>query len=49
MYTSFIKLKAVKYRKLRNVYPHLPLHYAYVARQDAFTRAKSFLKLKRRV
>ncbi|MEM1596188.1 MAG: transposase [Desulfurococcaceae archaeon] len=46
--TSFTKLKALKYRELRNTYPHIPSHYAYTACQDACTRAKSFLKLKKR-
>jgi len=45
---SFTKLKALKYRELRNTYPHLPSHYAYTACQDASTRARSFLKLKKR-
>jgi len=44
---SFIRLKALRYREMRNLYPHLPSHYAYTACQDAFTRAKSFMKLKR--
>ncbi|WP_434730869.1 transposase [Thermogladius sp. KZ2Tp1] len=43
---SFTKLKASKYRELRNLYPHLPSHYAYTVCQDASTRAKSFLKLR---
>ncbi|MEM2208284.1 MAG: hypothetical protein QXG17_06300 [Sulfolobales archaeon] len=46
--TSFTKLKVLKYRELRNTYPQLPSHYAYTACQDACTRAKSFLKLKKR-
>jgi len=45
---SFAKLKALKYRELRALYPHLPSHYAYTACQDASARAKSFLRLKRR-
>jgi len=45
--TSFTRLKALKYRELRNQYPHLPSHYVYTACQDASTRAKSFLKLKK--
>ena len=44
---SFTKLKALKYREMRNLYPHLPSHYVYTACQDASTRAKSFLRLKR--
>lgn len=45
---SFTKLKALKYRELRALYPHLPSHYAYTACQDASTRAKSFLRLKKK-
>ena len=46
--TSFTKLKALKYRELRAIYPQLPSHYAYTACQDASTRAKSFLRLKKK-
>jgi IS605 OrfB family transposase len=46
--TSFIRLKALKYRELRSLYPQLPSHYAYTTCQDVSTRAKSFLKLKKR-
>ncbi len=46
--TSFVKLKALKYRELRGLYPHLPSHYAYTACQDASTRAKSFARLKKK-
>jgi IS605 OrfB family transposase len=46
--SSFTKLKALKYRELRNLYPQLPSHYAYTACQDASARAKSFLRLKKR-
>jgi len=45
---SFTRLKALKYRELRALYSQLPSHYAYTACQDASTRAKSFLRLKRR-
>jgi len=45
---SFTKLKALKYRELRALYPHLPSHYAYTACRDASTRAKNFLRLKKR-
>lgn len=45
---SFTRLKALKYRELRNLYPQLPSHYAYTACQDAAARAKSFLRLRRR-
>ncbi|MEM1608968.1 MAG: transposase, partial [Ignisphaera sp.] len=44
---SFTKLKALKYREMRNLYPQLPSHYAYTACQDASMRVKSFLKLKK--
>jgi len=44
---SFTKLKALKYREMKNLYPHLPSHYVYTACQDATTRVKSFLKLKK--
>jgi len=43
---SFVKLKALKYREIRSMYPHLPSHYAYTTCQDASTRAKSFLELR---
>jgi transposase len=46
--TSFTKLKALKYRELRSLYPQLPSHYAYTACQDASTRVRSFFKLKKR-
>ncbi len=46
--TSFTRLKALKYRELRGLYPHLPSHYTYTVCQDAVTRAKSFLRLKKR-
>ena len=44
---SFTRLKALKYRETRNLYPQLPSHYVYTACQDASTRAKSFLRLKK--
>ncbi len=44
---SFARLKALKYREMRNLYPQLPSHYVYTACQDAATRAKSFLRLKK--
>ncbi|PUA33845.1 MAG: transposase [Zestosphaera tikiterensis] len=44
---SFTKLKALKYGGVRNLYPQLPTHYIYTACQDASTRVKSFLKLKK--
>ena len=46
--TSFTKLKALKYRELRSLYPQLPSHYTYTACQDASTRVRSFFKLKKR-
>jgi len=44
---SFTMLKALRYREMRELYPHLPSHYAYTACQDAATRAKSFLELRK--
>ncbi|RLG80549.1 MAG: transposase [Thermoprotei archaeon] len=44
---SFTRLKALKYREMRSIYPQLPSHYIYTACQNASTRAKSFLRLKR--
>jgi len=44
---SFTKLKALRYREMRSLYPHLPSHYVYTACQDASTRVKSFLRLKK--
>jgi len=46
--TSFTRLKTLKYRELRTLYPQLPSHYAYTACQDASTRVKSFLRLKKK-
>jgi putative transposase len=46
--TSFTRLKALKYRELRSLYPQLPSHYAYTACQDASTRVKSFFKRRRK-
>ncbi len=44
---SFTRLKALKYHEVRKLYPQLPSHYVYTACQDASTRAKSFLRLKK--
>ena len=44
---SFTRLKALKYHEIKNLYPQLPSHYVYTACQDASTRAKSFLRLKK--
>jgi len=44
---SFAKLKALEYREMRNLYQHLPSHYIYTACQDASTRVKSFMKLRK--
>jgi len=44
---SFTRLKALKYREMRSLYPYLPSHYVYTACQDASTRAKSFIRLKK--
>jgi IS605 OrfB family transposase len=46
--TSFTRLKALKYRELRSLYPQLPSHYAHTVCQDTSTRVKSFLKRRRR-
>jgi len=46
--TSFTRLKALKYRELRSLYPQLLSHYVYTVCQDVSTRVKSFLRLKRR-
>ena len=45
---SFTKLKKRKYRELRGKYTELPSHYIHTACQDASTRIKSFLKLRKR-
>jgi len=44
---SFTRLKALKYHEMRSIYSQLPSHYVYTACQDASTRAKSFLRLKK--
>ena len=44
---SFTRLKALKYREMRSLYPQLPSHNMHTACQDASTRAKSFLRLKK--
>jgi putative transposase len=46
--TSFKRLKAEKYRELREKYPDLPSHYLYTACQMACSIYRSFRKLKRR-
>jgi IS605 OrfB family transposase len=46
--TSFTRLKALKYRELRSLYPQLPSHYVYTACQDVSTRVKSFFKRKKK-
>jgi IS605 OrfB family transposase len=46
--TSFTRLKALKYRELRSLYPQLPSHYAYTTCQDVSTRVKSFFKRKKK-
>jgi putative transposase len=46
--TGFKRLKAEKYRELREKYPNLPSHYLYTACQMACSIYKSFRKLKRR-
>ncbi|MCD6357882.1 MAG: hypothetical protein J7L75_04825 [Thermoproteales archaeon] len=44
---SFARLRALKYREMRGLYPRLPSHYVYTACQDAAARAKSFLRLRK--
>ena len=44
---GFTRLKALKYREIRNLYPQIPSHYVYTACQDASTRVKSFLRFKK--
>jgi len=46
--TSFKRLKAERYRELREKYPALPSHYIYTACQMACSIYRSFRKLKRR-
>jgi len=46
--TSFTRLKALKYRELRSLYPQLPSHYTYTVCQDVSTRVKSFFKRKKK-
>ncbi|MCC6047431.1 MAG: transposase [Desulfurococcaceae archaeon] len=46
--TSFTKLKALKYKEMRSLYPQLPSHYVHTVCQDVSTRVKSFLKRRRR-
>jgi len=46
--TSFKRLKAEKYRELRQRYPKLPSHYIYATCQMACSIYKSFRKLKRK-
>ncbi|WP_052294195.1 hypothetical protein [Archaeoglobus profundus] len=45
---SFTGLKKCKYHELRRKHPQLPSHYVHVACQDASTRIRSFLKLKKK-
>jgi putative transposase len=46
--TSFKRLRAERYRELREKYPNLPSHYLYTACQMACSIYRSFRKLKRR-
>ncbi len=46
--TSFYRLKAGKYRELRDKHPGLPSHYVYTACQAATSVYRSFRRLKRR-
>ena len=45
---SFTGLKKRMYSVLRDRYPQLPSHYVHTACQDAATRIKSFLELRKR-
>jgi putative transposase len=45
---SFTGLKRDKYRELREKFPQLPSHYIHTTCQDAASRVKSFLKLKKK-
>ena len=45
---SFTGLKKRMYRVLRDRYPQLPSHYVHTACQDAATRIKSFMELRKR-
>jgi len=44
--SSFTRLKAAKYREMRQKYPNLPSHDVYTACQDVSARVKSFLAKK---
>ncbi len=44
---SFTKLRALKYREMRNLYSQPHSHYVYTACRDTSTRVKSFLRLKK--
>jgi hypothetical protein len=46
--TSFKRLRAERYRELREKYPNLPSHYLYTACQMTCSIYKNFRKLKRR-
>ncbi len=46
--TSFRRLRAERYRELREKHPGLPSHYIYTACQMATSMYRSFRKLKRR-
>ncbi len=43
-----IKIRKGIYGEIKNKYPKLPTHYIYTASQDASTRIKSFISIKKR-
>ena len=45
---SHIRLRKLVYKDVKERYEGLPTHYIYTACQDAVTRVKSFLRLKRK-
>ena len=45
---NHIKLRKLAYEDMKERYESLPTHYIYIACQDAITRIKSFLRLKRK-
>ncbi|XRO77184.1 RNA-guided endonuclease InsQ/TnpB family protein [Methanocaldococcus sp. 10A] len=43
-----IKIRKGIYEEIKNKYPKLPTHYIYTASQDASTRIKSFISIKKK-
>ncbi|WP_250543586.1 IS200/IS605 family accessory protein TnpB-related protein [Methanocaldococcus lauensis] len=43
-----IKIRKGIYEEIKNKYPKMPTHYIYTASQDASTRIKSFISMKKR-